>query len=99
MGKKNYSKILSRVFVDNNENVDEDTASRLIVEAAKQIRAIKEEKKEDPQLAAAQQLVKDLSSAYSAAIKNEQAKIEFLLEKIAEIEDGSVNPSSGANAS
>ena len=91
-------KTLSKSFVDNHEDVNADVAADLIVKAAQKIREIKEERGGDEKLAQAKQIVKDLNSAYSATIKYEQAKIDFLLEKIAEIDSGSVNPNSGARA-
>ena len=91
-------KVLSKSFVDNHENINEDTASQLIVSSEQKIRQIKEERVADEKLAAARQIVKDLNSAYSAAIKYEQAKIDFLVEKINEIQNNEVNPSSGLNA-
>jgi len=91
-------KVLSKSFVDNHENVNQDVASDLIVKATQKIREIKEERAADGKLEQARQIVKDLNSAYTAAIKYEQAKIHFLLEKIQEIESGEVNPDSGANA-
>ena len=91
-------KVLSKSFVDNHENVNQDVASDLIVKATQKIREIKEERAADGKLEQARQIVKDLNSAYTAAIKCEQAKIDFLLEKIQEIESGEVNPDSGANA-
>jgi len=90
--------VLSKSFVDNHENVTEDVASDLVVKASQKIRDIKEERAADEKLAQAKQIVKDLNSAYTSAIKYEQAKIEFLLEKIQEIQSGKVNPSSGTNA-
>lgn len=90
-------KVLSKSFVDNHEDVNADVASDLIVKANKKIREIKEERAADGKLEQARQIVKDLNSAYTATIKYEQAKIDFLLEKLAEIESGEVNPDSGAN--
>jgi hypothetical protein len=97
MAKKSPKSVLSKAFVDNHETVDESTAGELIVAAAQQIRSIKEERDADEKLSAAKALVQDMNAAYGAAIKYEQAKIEFLLEKIAEIQGGTVNPTSGAN--
>lgn len=94
----NIRKALTQSFVDNHENVDLDTASTLIVSAEQKIKGIEEERAADEKLAAAKQITKDLNSAYTSAIKYEKAKIQFLLEKIEEIESGAVNPSSGANA-
>jgi hypothetical protein len=91
-------KVLSKSFVDNHENVTEDVAGELIVKAEQKIREIREERNADSKLATAKEIVKDLNSAYNSAIKYEHAKIDFLLEKIAEIQSGEVNPSSGANA-
>ncbi len=91
-------KTLSQSFVDNHENIDEDAAGSLIVKAEQQIKNLEEERASDEKLSAAKQIVKDLNSGYSSAIKYEKAKITFLLEKIEEIQSGAVNPSSGANA-
>jgi len=91
-------KVLSKSFVDNHENVTEDVAADLIVKAEMKVKEIKEERAADGKLEQAKQIVKDLNGAYSSAIKYEQAKIAFLLEKIEEIQSGDVNPSSGANS-
>ena len=90
-------KSLSKSFVDNHESINEDDAGALIVEATKKIKEIEQEREADEKLVAAKQIAKDISSAYTSAIKYERAKINFLLEKIQEIQDGEVNPSSGAN--
>jgi len=94
---ESVKKVLSKSFVDNHENVTEDVASDLIIKAEQKVKEIKEERGADEKLAQAKQIVKDLNSAYSSAIKYEQAKIDFLLEKIQEIQSGDVNPDSGAN--
>lgn len=91
-------KVLSKSFVDNHENVTEDVAGELIVRAEQKVKEIREERAADEKLKAAKEIAKDLNSAYNSAIKYEQAKIDFLLEKIEEIQSGDVNPSSGANA-
>jgi hypothetical protein len=91
-------KVLSKSFVDNHENVTEDVAGELIVRAEQKIKEIKEERNTDEKLRAAKEIAKDLNSGYNSAIRYEQAKIDFLLEKIAEIQDGEVNPGSGAKA-
>lgn len=93
----NVRKVLDKSFLDNHEEINEDTASELIVKSSMKIREIEEERSADENLAAAKQVVKDISSAYSSAVKYERAKISFLLEKIQEIQSGDVNPSSGAN--
>lgn len=91
-------KSLSKSFVDNHENINEDEAGALIVSSTQKIREIEQERDADEKLSAAKQIVKDINSAYTSAIKYERAKINHLLEKIQEIQDGEVNPSSGANA-
>lgn len=90
-------KALNKSFVDNNENVNEDFAGQEIVKANQKIKEIEAERDADEKLQAGKQIVKDINSAYTSAIKYERAKINFFLEKIAEIQDGEVNPSSGAN--
>ena len=95
---ENLKKVLSKSFVDNHENVTEDVAADLIVKAEQKVKAIREERAADEKLAQAKTIVKDLNSAYTSTIKYEQAKIDFLLEKIEEIQSGEVNPSSGANS-
>jgi hypothetical protein len=90
-------KVLSKSFVDNHENINEDVASDLIVRAEQKIKELKEERAADEKLAQARQIVKDLSSAYSSAVKYEQAKIDFLLQKIEEIRSGDINPTSSLN--
>jgi hypothetical protein len=92
------NKTLSKSFVDNHKDVSEDVAGELIVSATQKIRALEQERDADEQLSAAKQIVKDLNGAYTSAIKYERAKINFLLEKIQEIQDGEVNPDSGANS-
>lgn len=85
-------KILSKTFLEDNENINEDEAAGLIVKAEQTIKALSEEQQADEHLNAAKQVVKDMSSGYNNAIKYEQAKIQYLLAKIEEIQDGSVNP-------
>ena len=97
MKSDSIRKVLSKSFVDNHESVTEDVAADLVVKAEQKIKLIKEEQAADDKLAAAKQIVKDLNSAYTSAVKYEQAKIAFLLEKLEEIQSGDVNPSSGAN--
>jgi hypothetical protein len=88
---------LNQSFVDNAENLNEDEAAVLIIESEQKIRLIKEEKAADDKLNAAKAIVKDLSAGYNSALSYEKSKISFLLDKIQEIQDGSVNPHSGAN--
>lgn len=91
-------KALSKAFVDNHENISEDEAGELIVSSTQKIKEIEQEREADERLTAARQIVKDINSAYTSAMKYEKAKINFLLEKIEEIQSGEVNPSSGTNS-
>jgi hypothetical protein len=84
-------KILSQAFLENNDNVNEDEAAALVVKSELQIKALREEMTSDERLAAAVQITKDLKSGYGNAIKYEEAKIQYLLAKILEIQEGSVN--------
>lgn len=88
---------LSQSFVENASELNEDEATALLVESEQKIRAIKEEQAADEKLTAAKNIVKDLSAGYNSARNYEKAKISFLLDKIQEIQDGNVNPHSGAN--
>lgn len=90
-------KTLSKAFVDNHEDVNEDQAMELIVSAEQKIKEIKEERSADEKLTAAKQIVKDINLAYSSALRYEEAKIQFLLSKLEEIQSGTVNPHSSAN--
>lgn len=87
-------KILNQTFLENHAEVNEDDAAMLIVKAEQNIKSLLEEKSTDENLLAAKQVVSDLSSGYNDAIKYEQAKIQFLLSKIEEIQEGTVNPTS-----
>lgn len=88
---------LSKTFVDNAADINLDQATELLVEAEKKLHQIKEERAADEKLQAAKSIVKDLSAGYNSAAAYEKAKISFLLDKIHEIEDGQVNPTSGLN--
>lgn len=86
---------LSQSFVDNAKDLNLDQATELMVECEKKLRAIKEEKAADEKLNAAKAIVKDLGAGYTSAAAYEKAKIQFLLDKIQEIENNEVNPTSG----
>lgn len=88
---------LSQSFIDNGKDLNEDEATALLVEAEQKIRIIKEERAADERLTAAKNIAKELGAGYNSALSYEKAKITFLLDKIQEIQDGSVNPHSGAN--
>lgn len=94
---KSARKTLSKSFLENHQDINEDSASELVIKAVQKIREIEEERAADDKLTAAKNIVKDLNAGYSSAIKYEKAKISYLIEKIQEIQSGEVNPSSGAN--
>lgn len=81
-------KILSQTFLEDNENINEDEAAHLIVKAEMTIKGLNEEMQADDRLNAAKQVVKDLQAGYNNAVKYEQAKIQYLLAKIEEIQAG-----------
>jgi hypothetical protein len=85
-------KVLGSTYVDDHQEINEDKAAELIVKAEQKIRALEDEKAQDEQLNAAIQIKQDLESGYNNAIKYERAKIHYLLGKIDEIQEGSVNP-------
>ena len=85
-------KILSQAFLENNDKISEDEAATLVVKSELQIKVLREEMGADEKLQAATQVVKDLKMGYGNAIKYEEAKIQYLLAKIEEIQNGEVNP-------
>ena len=85
-------KILGSTFVEDHDNINEDSAAYLVVKANQIIKELQEEMDQHEELQAAIQVVKDLKSGYTNAIRYEQAKIHYLLEKIKEIQEGDVNP-------
>ena len=84
--------VLSKSFVENHEDISEDQAADGVVKSQLIIKQLEEERAADEKLAAAKQIVKDLNAGYGSAIKYEKAKVNFLLEKIVEIQGGDVNP-------
>lgn len=88
---------LSSIWVENYKDVNEDQAQAEIIKCHQKIKEIKELQVADTKLREAQELVKDLRGAYTSAKNAEKAKIEFFLDKINEIQAGTVNPTSGAN--
>jgi len=94
---KKTNKVLSSSFVENHQDISEDEAMEKITQCELTIRDLSEEKKNDDQLNAAKQIVKDLNNGYNSAINYEKAKIQFLLEQIEKIRANEVNPTSGLN--
>lgn len=78
---------LNKTFVDNCANISEDQAGELIVKCSQKIKEVEKERAEDEKLNAAKEIVKDLNAGYGAIIKQEKAKIAFLLDKIEEIQN------------
>lgn len=85
-------KILGSTFVEDHDNINEDSAAHLVVKANQVIKELQEEMDQHEELQAAMQVVKDLKSGYVNAVRYEQAKIHYLLEKIKEIQEGKANP-------
>lgn len=80
-------KVLSKTFLDNVKNLSEDEIGELVLKAELKMKEIKEEEEADEKLASARQIVKDLSQSYKAAKAYEAAKIQFLIEKLSEIQE------------
>ena len=93
------SKHLNSTFVEENANVNEENAVRLIVEATQEIASLKSQMKGDERLDAAKQIVKDLRESYTSSIKYAQAKVKYLLDKLEDLEDEgeNANPNSSLN--
>ena len=81
-------KLLSQSFLENHQEINEDDAAHMIVKAEQEIQGLLSEKAADENLNAAKQVVKDLNEGYSSAVNYEKAKIQFLLSKIEEIQEG-----------
>lgn len=95
MSKKDPKKTLSKSFVENHQEINEDEALELVYSANKQIKELQEEMDADDRLNAAKQVVKDLTKGYTSAMNYEKAKIDFLIDRVEEIRNDEVNPTSG----
>ena len=95
MSKKNY-RGLGEAFTENNKDINEDQAAEQIIVCEQAIKEIEATRKADSKLKQLKEDAKVLSSSYGDAIKHERSKISFFLDKIAEIQDGSVNKHSSA---
>ena len=80
--KTNWEKVLTESWVNNNRGLSEADAEKNLVNAEFDIKQMIYERENHEQLNAAKEIVKDLNSGFSSAIKYEKAKIEFLLEQI-----------------
>lgn len=81
-------KILSETFVDDCSDLSKDRLQELVIEAEIKIKDLVEEKENDDQLNAAKAVVKDLSTGYNSALKYEKAKIQFLIDKLQDEDEG-----------
>ena len=84
MAKKKtvWEKVLTESWVSNRKNLSEQEAEKELVTAEFEIKQLLHDKESNAQLQAAKEIVKDLGSGFSSAVKYEKAKIEFLLEHI-----------------
>jgi len=80
--KTNWEKVLTESWVNNNRNLSESDAEKQLVSSEFEIKKMIYDRENHDQLNAAKEIVKDLNSGFSSAIKYEKAKIEFLLEQI-----------------
>lgn len=86
---------LNETFVANNKDLNEDQIIEKIAECAMMMAELKRIKKDDDQLNAAKDIVKQLAKGHNAAINLERSKIDFLLDELKAIRDNQVNPTSG----
>lgn len=81
---KNFKKILTDTYVSDRVRITEDEAIKELTNSEFVIKQLNHDKEEDEELQAAKAIAKDLNAGYTAAVKYEKAKIDFLLEKIEE---------------
>lgn len=92
LDKGTAKSVLSKTFVEDNDEVNEDEALGKIFNSLARIKDMEDTRAADDRLNAAKQVVKDLNEGYTSVIKNEKAKISFLRDKVSEIRAGEVNP-------
>lgn len=80
--EKKYAKILTDTYISDRVSITEEEASKEVLEAEFAIKQLLNDKENDEELQSAKTIVKDLNGGYSAAMKYEKAKIDFLLDKI-----------------
>ena len=78
-------KVLSSAFVENADSMGGDELRKQLAMAEKQIKDLNDEKAADEKLIAAKKIAKDLSSGYQNAVKYEEAKIRYIIERLEEI--------------
>lgn len=77
---------LPNSFIENHSDLGEDQAADLIVKSEQKIRLLKQTQSQDEKLSVAKGIVKDLNSSYKSAISYENAKVDYLLTVIEEIQ-------------
>jgi hypothetical protein len=83
--KSNWEKVLTESWVANRKALSEEEAEKEVVGIEFEMKNILHEKENNQELNAAKEILKDLNSGFSSALKYEKAKIEFLLEHIENI--------------
>jgi hypothetical protein len=83
--KTSWEKVLTESWVANRKVLSEEEAEKEVVSIEFEIKNLLHEKENNEELKAAKEVVKDLNSGFSSALKYEKAKIEFLLEHIENI--------------
>lgn len=85
---------LSEAFYEDFKNVNADVAQEEIVKCHNRIKELKVAMSEDVKLRDLKEAVKDLRGGYTSVINLEKAKIDFFVDKINEIDNNEVNPTS-----
>ena len=80
-------KVLSETFLEDCNDFDQQEIANRIVEAEQVKKDLSIEMDNHEELQAAKQIVKDLSSSFKTAIKYEEAKIQYLLAKLEELQE------------
>lgn len=92
MGKA--KKILSDAFVKNVDELSEDELLDQVISVENTVRELNEEQKNDEQLRAAKEVVKDLNAGYTNAMKHEKAKLDYLINRINELRNTEIGENS-----
>ena len=87
ISKGKAKKVLSNSFQENHKDVTEDRAMELIYQAERQLKNIREERTQDDKLNAAKNIAKELGAGYTSTLNYEKAKIQFLVERVEELEE------------
>ena len=87
ISKGNARKVLSNSFQENHKDVGEDRAMELIYQAERSMKELRNERNQDDKLNAAKNIAKELAGGYTSALNYEKAKIQFLVERIEELQE------------